>query len=148
MTYQIHWSQTAEGHLSDFTRHDCHERLERLERDALIGRFCEACSLEFRWRRHVEPGGEMPLSPHPPGPTNPITRLCDVPDSTRARLRASAPPSQVWYGWLNRGVMVARNCSDPPEPRCGGPENQAVVRPRACRFVPPREEPRQRERAR
>lgn len=47
MTYQIHWSQTAEGHLSDFTHSEYHERLERLERDVVIGRFREACSLEI-----------------------------------------------------------------------------------------------------
>lgn len=34
-------------------------------------------------------------------------------------------------------MVVARNCSDPPEPRCGGPENQAAVRPRAFTLVPP-----------
>lgn len=73
-----------------------------------------------------------PLGPHQSHPAMCCPGLQHERDLGRGRSAA-----QVRYGWLNREVMVARNCSDPPEPRCGGPENQAVVRPRACRFGSP-----------
>lgn len=78
----------------------------------------------------------MPLTPPPKAPPIPSGYVLSRTQHERAFGRGPSP-AQVRYGWLNREVMVARNCSDPPEPRCGGPENQAVVRPRACRFGPP-----------